>query len=927
DGGDGGNVTIVSEGGEIAVGGIFTRGGDDTAGSRRGGDAGAILIETATGANINIDNGSSLAVISAAGGQGGTSGSGGSITFSGPVVLKDKLQIELGPQNGSITFEGSLDSGTAGSRGIEIFGGSGNVNLMSDAGIGATLGQFTIHSAANVDLQNLKVEGLQQLAGTGTTHLHGEVRATTDAGIDLSGTNLVVEKLLLTQADGQVRIDIDGTATFQPLGDILSDGDVSVAAQQGIVTAGDVITSGDDVAFLSAIRLSDDVLIRTSGSSAGTIRFDSTVDLSGKALKLDAGGQGSIHAQSAIAGNGDFIVENAQEIRLRELDVRFVDVQQNGALALFAGPVTVRANAPGSGSSAFKIRSAGQVNLGDSVKAIAAGDLNIDVRAESILVNGSVTATGEIDLRTTASLAIAAVNVTADSDSANGGKLFLQADSDLQRGGDFSAAAGSTLTGAAVDLSGAQVLSGKTTAQTGDVRITTGGSAVLDGVTTSTTGSVIVKAGLDLFIQEAITVAGNAELRADADANGTGLIKQTAGNIQAAAGVFSAAEGINGSGSPGQPAGVTVRLGTLSASNTGSGDLRIVQSADGGNLSVTLIENPNAAVVLHVLNGSLIDDNGQSTNINANSAEIYLTGGSVGTGSTDIFRGIFDPFEVRVATQLIISAPDGFVAVSGDFGGAITLTAESAVLQSGGDINLSSTAPVIAANLAVISGGRVTTPDSGLAVTGDLRLEALTTSSATAGNSVVLGTAMSRTDRLLLKVTDSENIHLRIHSDQIDVTSQRILQMSLNGATQFVDLDFDLKALNNPNQLTVVESDGTVISQGPGRGTDVGTSMNDRLVSDRLLLLGSSTYEFVNPDNAIGVLAADVGGPLRLVNSATLKIDALSSVLLGRNASGVATQNAEILLKSTLGDLDIQRHLSSGSANLGLSAAENIFQA
>jgi hypothetical protein len=397
---------------------------------------------------------------------------------------------------------------------------------------------------------------------------------------------------------------------------------------------------------------------------------------------------------------------------------------------VFSGPITVTSNAPVTGGSALKIRSAGEVKFDSSVNANAAADLNVDVHGDSISLDGSMTATGGIELLAANNLTLAAVNVTADSDLANGGNLLLRADSDLQAGGNLSAQAASELTGAEVELSGAEVQTGRTEARIGDARITAGGSAVLAGATISTAASVQVRAALDIFVGESISAFGTAALTADFDSTGTGLIAQSTGQISAAAGVFSAAAGISGSGSPGLPAGLTVRLGTISAQNTGSGDIRIVQVAAGGSLAVNLLKNSNGSAVVHVLDGSLTDNNGQDLNLDADTAELYVTGGNIGSGSTDIFRGTFDPLEVKVSNQLTISAPSGFAALSGVMDGPVVLTAQSALLQSSGDVDLSAIAPVITANLAVISGGHVTTPDAGLAVTGDLRIESQTISSA-----------------------------------------------------------------------------------------------------------------------------------------------------------------------------------------------------
>ncbi|MFM7038646.1 MAG: beta strand repeat-containing protein, partial [Planctomycetaceae bacterium] len=867
--------------------------------------------------NVNISAGSIAT-------SGDIQTSDDDITLTGAATLTGSITLDTGAGAGNVTLNGSVDGTAAGSQTLTFVAGTGNVILLAATGQNTALGQITIQSATNVNLQGIRATGLKQEAGSGITALTGPVTTTGPAGIDLKGKDLRVEKLIVTQNNGGVLIDNSGTVTMLAAGDIQSDGSVSISASS-ISTAGDIITSGDSVTLDDAVVLTGPVLIGTAGSTAGNIFFRAGVDLSGHDLRLNSGDQGSITAEQAITGDGSLIVENGLSMTFNQLSLRRLDILRAVASVHFTAAVTVSSNGPGTPPVAFRVRSLGNVDIDGTVTANASGGLGIDVAGVDININRDMQATGSISVRASRDLSVAAVTVTADSD-ANGGVLRLRGDDDLQNGGMLQAAAGSVLKGASVDLAAAEILLHTVTAASGDVLIVSGGSATLNNTVKSTTGAVVVRAASNLAIAGDLSAALHAELRADTDLNGTGAISQTAGIVTAASGVFSAAAGIDGVGEPGLPAGFTVSLGNVSAINRVSGNLRIVQTAAGGTLTTGLIRNVPGPVVLRVLNGSLADGNGADRNIEAAFADISVTGGSIGSASGDVFRGIFDAIEVDISGAFVVSAPDGFAVVSGHMGGPVSVTAASAYLQSAGDIDLSANAPVINANLAVLSGGIVRTPDAGLAVTGDLRLEANSVSSQTLSNPVVLGTPAKRTDRLLLKVTSSSATDFQIEADQLDAAAESTLQLTLHGPTLFTDLNCDLTALNNPGQLTVLQSAASSVTQGTSRGTSAGSSMNDRLISGGLLLVGSSSFILDHPENNVGVLAAEIGGNLTYRDTNTLQISQLTGGPSGLSAIGVSTLDKEILISTESGNLELLRRVSAGTAKVGLSAGGDLTQ-
>ncbi|MFM7055659.1 MAG: beta strand repeat-containing protein, partial [Planctomycetota bacterium] len=921
DGGNGGDVSFTANNGNITVSGITTSGGTDLAGSRTGGSAGDIFVQAA-GNTISL-NGDFLAL----GGTGQTLGSGGNITIDGAAKLAADISLSTGSSTGNIQFTDKIDAIQAGQQSLTLNSGTGNITLLAAAGQGTALGAFTIQSATDVTLQSVIAASLTQTAGTGLTTLAGPVTTTDAPGVDLKGKDLRIEKLITTQNGGSVRLDHGGATVITPLGDISASGDVLISASLGISTAGDITSIGGSITLDGHMFLTGPVAVRTASLSGGDIRLLSPVDLAGHVLRLDAGNAGSITAERAITGNGIVIVERGRNLTFDVLDLRQLNILRVNETTIFTAAVTVSENRPAAPTSALVIRSFGDIFFQGPVTATAVGGLNIDVAGVDITVNGNVQATGSIMISAKGDLSIAGVAITADSDSdVDGGLLRLRGNSDVQDGGFLQAAAGSVLSGAQVDLAGALVVVETITATAGDVMVFSGSAADLRNHVTAAAGSVVVRADNSIGIHGNVTAALDAELQADVDLDGTGFIHQTTGTITAASGIFSAAEGIYGDGSPGLPAGLTVSLSSLSAVNREPGDIRIVQTAAGGTLTAGLVRNVSGLVYLRVVDGSLLDGNGADANIEAAFADIGVFGGSLGTAAGDVFRGSFDAIEVDVAGALTISAPDGFAVVSGHIGGPVSLTASSAWLESAGDLDLTASSPVITSNLAILSGGHVRLPDSGLAVTGDLRLEAQSVSSQTSGNPVLLGITSARTDRLLLNVASAASIDFQIEADRVDVSAQSDLQLTLHGPTVFADLNCDLTSLSNPGYLTILQSVGSTVTQGTNRGTTPGDSMNDRLISGGLLLIGSSSFEFDHPDNDVDVLAAEVGGVLTFRDANAIQIDILSGGPSGLSAAGVSTQDQQLLLTTETGPLELLQAVSAGTAKAGITAGGDLTQ-
>jgi hypothetical protein len=154
------------------------------------------------------------------------------------------------------------------------------------------------------------------------------------------------------------------TISITDNGDIYADGVVSLTAGGGIQTAGEVTTSSDNITYNSAVTLTGAVDL-TTGSNAGNITFNSTVDGS-EDLTLTAG-----------TGNIDFNQSVGQTTRLDQL--RIISV----TAATFDAAVSAQNFLQNAGSDTTTFT--GRLNTNT-----ASG---INVTGTSLVFNGGITTT------------------------------------------------------------------------------------------------------------------------------------------------------------------------------------------------------------------------------------------------------------------------------------------------------------------------------------------------------------------------------------------------------------------------------------------------------------------------------------------------------------------------------------------------------
>ena len=93
----------------------------------------------------------------------------------------------------------------------------------------------------------------------GTLTLNGAVTSSSPNTVQLGGRELFVNAPITTTNGGNVILNMTDNITFTALGDIYSDGDVYITAGGFINSAGDIITTNDDIYMRGFLNLTGDV--------------------------------------------------------------------------------------------------------------------------------------------------------------------------------------------------------------------------------------------------------------------------------------------------------------------------------------------------------------------------------------------------------------------------------------------------------------------------------------------------------------------------------------------------------------------------------------------------------------------------------------------------------------------------------------------
>lgn len=621
-----------------------------------------------------------------------------SITFKSPVVLSGPTAVTIqgatagGGLPPEIRFESTVDGQQGIFPNLVLDGGSfGDVVLVGSAGgagLDRALGNVRVVSANNLTVAAITAFSFSQETGFGQTTFNGPQAYKNPTGLTVTtqGNISVAAASITTGAGGPVALSAGGRIDIGSGGDIQSDGLVSLTAEGGITTGGDIKTSGDAVDFKSSVLLASDVLIDTrGGTTVGNVTFASTVNgpyrleiFAGEVINKVAvvtftGNVGALNGLTDLDVKTEVISLKAGTYRIDEISGGSQTATFDGSVVL-GSDVDFDLTGPG-GNNALSFL--GTVNSDGTARSlqIAAGALRFDgaVGALSPLKNFFVLTGGPWSSTGTISLAAATVQINSEiqvTDPSVG--LSILASGEVNVAGNIGSSSSRLGT---VSLNGSQVRFGGT-------GIFTDGSITL-GNGINTTPDVEGPGG-DLELN---SLAGTITSSGLIDTRGkTGTLQQNGGNVQITTGGAISVAGINTSAGTGKNAGTI----TLNSGDTKTITLNGTITATGGANGSSLSFSDDV-----ILGGAVSILTGGSTGTSGNITFGETLGGSrsltVNSGSGDV------TFAGAVGNS---GAPTGAITI----GAAQDLSVNRAVSASSFSATLSGSLQVNAA-LAVAGAG------------------------------------------------------------------------------------------------------------------------------------------------------------------------------------------------------------------------------
>ncbi|MFM8724344.1 MAG: hypothetical protein ACKON9_04380, partial [Planctomycetaceae bacterium] len=158
------------------------------------------------------------------------------------------------------------------------------------------------------------------------------------------------------------------------------------AAKSGtLTTAGDILTTDDNITFTRAVTLFGAVDLDTTGTAAGNILFSSTIATAGFALALDAGPSGNITLSGNLTGGGAMTVRDGNAQAYAALTVGSLNIQDATTSITFNGSVTA--------TGSITVTSGGSVSQSGAFSA--GGTTTITSTGSGNLALTSITATNQ----------------------------------------------------------------------------------------------------------------------------------------------------------------------------------------------------------------------------------------------------------------------------------------------------------------------------------------------------------------------------------------------------------------------------------------------------------------------------------------------------------------------------------------------------
>ena len=487
---------------------------------------------------------------------GGIKGSSVTVSTQKDLAVNGKIasasEARLASETGSVSVEGNV-AGTS----VDLDAAGGGISVNGNVESTAESGQVTLDAANDVSVTgNVTGKGQVALTAGNGASIDGSVRSENntvtilarDGGItigekaagSISGTSVDLNAAHgdisvngnVNSTDVNGRVTLDSTESISVVGDIASNGLITLTAGSNAVVDGSIESTGDAVRIVAQagqITIGEDA----KGSVAGTsVDLDATgggISVNGNVKSTAENGQVTLDAAKALSVVGNITGQGQVVLTAGSNAVVDGSIESTGEavrIAAQAGKITIGETAEGSvtGTSVDLDAKDGDINVRGSVESTAEnGQVTLDA-AKAVSVVGDITSSGHVAL--TAGLG-AAIDGSVRSKKST--VAILAQDGDITIG---SISEGKRTLG---HVSGRSVA---LDAQNGRIYVNGGveGTDAAGHTKLKATGDIIVKgsvesAGLaeltaasDISVEGNVTSAGKADLRAGKDVAVTGSV-------------------------------------------------------------------------------------------------------------------------------------------------------------------------------------------------------------------------------------------------------------------------------------------------------------------------------------------------------------------------------------------------------------------
>jgi CHAT domain-containing protein len=709
-------------------------------------------VSTTNNGNVTIANSGNLSILAAATmnldgafsqtGAGAVSTAGNIITtndnisFNGPVTLTGTVSLNTDVGAGNISFNSTVE----GAQNLTLTAGTGNIDLKEAVGGSTPLGSLTINSARDVQAAAMKAASITQVAGSGTTTFNGVLDTNGAGGIDLNGNDFVFSNPVTTTNNGNVTITNSGNLSIPAAATMNLDGAFSQTGPGNVSTAGNIITTNDNISFNGRVAQTGNVTLQ---AGTGTIAFNSSWAAGDKPLTLMAAEMDFFGGANSVTGTNTLDLKPAtltQPIAIAgpegtpDLDISQRDINALGGFKPIiigqdngSNPVTINA---ATFDTPVKIQSPrGNIDVVGSITGLGPASITIDGANLNLgntpTPNITITTQGQ-DITLGKNVVLYATDVFLTS---RGGNITFQgnvngseADTDKQ-GQGLTLSPGSGQANFKGEVGNDKRLRSLTIGDPDSTVIIGGENATLAGSNTEVFKEVIVNAlqtklsGTITTLDGNITFNGNVTLTDDTFLNtgplGAGNISFN-GTLDSELNEYNDLRMIAGTGDiifrNTVGAGVGRELGAILIEN--AKDVRAASTIEAASLrqlagsgkttlqgSITTTERPgvNINANLGITTGNITANSG-GINLSSNSGEINTR-----TGTLDSKLGAVNLIGTNGITTGNITANSGGISLSSNNGAINTRTG---TLDSKlGAVNLIGTNGITTSNITANSGG------------------------------------------------------------------------------------------------------------------------------------------------------------------------------------------------------------------------------